>query len=186
MTKAILAAAIASATGMAFIGTKVVLATPMTRGEYNDYRGWPAPVGENQAIQGYLVEYTDGGEPNHPKHAGYVSWSPKEQFDNAYRKSHGMTFGLALEAVKAGYKVARAGWNGKAMWIALSGSTTEPRNVAYENLWSKHASEFARLNGGSAEVLPSIIMKTADGKILMGWLASQTDMLAEDWVILPA
>lgn len=168
-----------------FIGTKTILARALTRGDYNAYRGWNPPAGEDQSVQGYLVEYTDGGTPNDPRHTGYISWSPKEQFDNAYRPCSAMTFGLALEALKRGAKVARAGWNGKGMWISLSGSTTNPRNIAYENFWSKNASEWARTeNGGGAEVLPCILMKTADNRILMGWLASQTDMLAEDWQIV--
>ena len=96
----------------------------------------------------------------------------------------GLSFSRALEALRDGRRIARAGWNGKGMWLAISGPDG-PRNVAHENLWSKHASTFARLNGGSAEVLPCILMKTADDKILMGWLASQTDMLADDWMILP-
>lgn len=174
----------ALAVGSLFIGTKVVKAVPMNRAEYNIYRGWALPANENGADQGYLVEYTDGGKPNVDGHDGYVSWSPKEQFDKAYVQSD-MTFGMAIEAMKRGYRVARAGWNGKGMWVALSGSTTEPRNIAWENFWSKNASEWARdQNGGGAEVLPCIIMKTADDRILMGWLASQTDMLAEDWAIV--
>ncbi len=67
-----------------FIGTKIIKARPITRGEYNAYRGWMPPEGEEQNVEGYLVEYTDGGTPNHPDHAGYVSWSPKQQFDGAY------------------------------------------------------------------------------------------------------
>jgi hypothetical protein len=95
-----------------------------------------------------------------------------------------MTFGSALEAIKFGHRVARAGWNWKGMWIALSGSTTNPRNIAWENFWSRNASEWARTENGGAEVLPCILMKTADNRILMGWLASQSDMLAEDWLIV--
>jgi len=68
-----------------FIGTKVVLAVPMTRAEYNGYRGWQLPADENGADQGFLVEYQDGGKANVHGHAGYVSWSPKEQFELAYR-----------------------------------------------------------------------------------------------------
>lgn len=68
-----------------FIGTKVVAAEPMTRAAYNAFRGWTLPADENGADDGYLVEYQDGGLPNVPGRAGYVSWSPKEQFDNAYR-----------------------------------------------------------------------------------------------------
>lgn len=170
---------------MKYFGTKIITAEPMTRAAYNEYRGWQLPADENGADEGYLVEYQDGGKPNVPGRAGYVSWSPKEQFENAYRPITGMTFGLAIEAMKRGLRVARAGWNGKGMWVSLSGSTTNPRNIAYENFWSKNASEWARTeNGGSAEVLPCILMKTADNRILMGWLASQTDMLADDWQIV--
>lgn len=171
---------------MYFIGTKIVSAEAMTRAAYNLFRGWALPADENGDDEGYLVEYQDGGKPNVQGRAGYVSWSPKEQFDKAYRPMSGLTFGLALESLKRGAKVARAGWNGKGMWLSLSGSTTNPRNIAFENFWSKNASEWARTeNGGGAEVLPCILMKTADNRILMGWLASQTDMLAEDWQIVP-
>lgn len=68
-----------------FIGTKIVKAEPMTRAAYNEFRGWQLPADENGSDEGYLVEYTDGGKPNVPGREGYVSWSPKEQFDRAYR-----------------------------------------------------------------------------------------------------
>lgn len=66
-----------------YVGTKIVNALPMTRGEYNEYRGWALPADEDGADEGYLVEYLDGGKPNHPEHVGYISWSPKAQFDAA-------------------------------------------------------------------------------------------------------
>ena len=69
-----------------YIGTKIVLALAMKRLAYNEYRGWALPADENGADEGYLVEYTDGGAPNHPDHAGYISWSPKPQFDAGYVK----------------------------------------------------------------------------------------------------
>ena len=71
----------------AYIGTKSVLATTMTRGEYNHYRNWDIPENEDPNKSGYLVEYTDGGPPNHPDHQGYVSWSPAEVFANSYQRS---------------------------------------------------------------------------------------------------
>lgn len=136
-------------------------------------RGWPKP-GD------FLVRYSDG----------YLSWSPRQAFLDGYRpiapeEGHGrnMTFGLAIEMLKDGAKVARRGWNGKGMWLALSGPL-QGREIAFENFWSKPCSEYARVNGGSAHVLPCINMKTAGGSILMGWLASQTDMLAEDWEVV--
>lgn len=67
-----------------FIGTKEILATPMTRGEYNEYRGWTIPDNEDPNEAGYLVEYTDGGKPNDDRHAGYISWSPADVFNRAY------------------------------------------------------------------------------------------------------
>jgi Protein of unknown function (DUF2829) len=88
--------------------------------------------------------------------------------------------GWAVKQLLAGERVCRAGWNGKGMWLSLSGPA-QGREIAFENFWSKNNSEYARLNGGSATVLPCITMKTATGEILMGWLASQTDLLATDW-----
>lgn len=67
-----------------YVSHKKVKRIPMTRMEYNVYRGWELPENENGADEGYLVEYLDGGKPNHPKHQGYISWSPKEQFDKGY------------------------------------------------------------------------------------------------------
>lgn len=92
--------------------------------------------------------------------------------------STGMSFSWALIQMKYGLKVRRTGWNGKGMWVCLGkGQTSLPA----EKFWNVHTRAFAEANGGFADVLPYIIMKTADNKVLMGWLASQTDMLAEDW-----
>lgn len=57
-----------------YIGVKQVEAKPMTKKEYNDYRGWTVPEGENPNDEGYVVKYEDG----------YVSWSPIEAFNKAY------------------------------------------------------------------------------------------------------
>lgn len=167
-----------------FIGTKTVKATLMTRAEYNEYRTWTLPANENGADEGYLVEYTDGGKPNDSRHEGYISWSPKEQFDNAYREINGMTFGAAIEALKMGKKVSRAGWNGKGMWLSLSNTDRVTKWIPAASFWSENNKAFADQQGGFAVVLPCITMKTATDEILMGWLASQTDVLAEDWGIV--
>lgn len=92
-----------------------------------------------------------------------------------------MNFGQALEALKRGEKVTREGWNGKGMWLSLS--CNGKREVAAENFWSPHNKEFAKQNGGSAIVQPCITMKNAQNEIQMGWVATQSDMLAEDWLI---
>jgi hypothetical protein len=67
-----------------YIGTKIINATPMTRLAYNELRDWELPENENGEDEGFLVEYLDGGEANHPDYAGYISWSPKAVFENAY------------------------------------------------------------------------------------------------------
>jgi hypothetical protein len=59
----------------------------MTRLEYNLYRNWTLPSDENGDDEGYLVEYVDGGDSNHPDHKGYISWSPKSVFENSYKNS---------------------------------------------------------------------------------------------------
>ncbi|CAB5144359.1 Protein of unknown function DUF2829 [uncultured Caudovirales phage] len=148
-----------------YIGTKLIDAQPMTRSAYNEYRGWALPANEDGADDGYLVEYTDGGKPNDSRHAGYISWSPKEQFDNAYRETDGLTFGWAVEALKKGHRVAREGWNGKGMFVALvNGCRYQP-------------------DPDSDTVIifrPHCELKNVDGSIST-WAPSIGDALAEDW-----
>ena len=152
-----------------FIGVKIVEATPMTREAFEAQEG--RSVGGDIHGDGYMVTYENG----------YRAWSPKSVFDAAYRPIDAMTFGLAIEALKMGKKVARAGWNGKGMWLTLSPGAED---LPAERFWAKHNREFAESNGGTATVSPYITMKTADNKIQSGWLASQTDMLAEDWQVV--
>lgn len=75
-----------------------------------------------------------------------------------------MDFGRAIEALKRGRKIAHEGWNGEGMWLRLVIPETADIDTGYDNL-------------------PYIEMKTADNK-LVPWLASQTDVLAEDWKIV--
>lgn len=69
-----------------YLGAKIVRAKPMTRKEYNDFRGWQLPENECGEDAGYLVEYVDGGTPNTPEYKGYISWSPAKQFETAYNE----------------------------------------------------------------------------------------------------
>lgn len=91
---------------------------------------------------------------------GYQSWSPKDVFEAAYQPIDAMNFGHALQALKEGHKIARSGWNGKSMWLGL-----------------QVPDEHSKMS------LPYIYMFTADER-LVPWLASQTDMLADDWMIV--
>lgn len=153
-----------------FIGVKIVDAIPMTREAFEAQEG--RNVGGDKHGDGYMVTYE----------GGYRAWSPKDVFDAAYRPIDGMTFGLAIEALKMGKKVARTGWNGKGMWITLS--CTGSKMVKAEDIWAPHNREFALANGGEVQVDPYFTMKTAQGTIQSGWLASQADMLAEDWQVV--
>lgn len=95
-----------------------------------------------------------------------------------------MDFGQALNELKKGEKVARAGWNGKGMFIYL----VKGVQVPYENLRNEAASALRAdkesNRGKKATINSHIDMKAADGSIVVGWLASQTDMLAEDWEVV--
>lgn len=90
-----------------------------------------------------------------------------------------MNFGQALEELKKGKKVARSGWNGKDMFIYLVKGATLPvsnlRNEAFE-----HLSELRQ----EVNINPHIDMKAVNGDVVIGWLASQTDMLSEDWEVV--
>ena len=157
-----------------YIGVKEINATPMSRLEYNALRGWPMPIDENPHDEGYLVEYLDGGQANHKDFKGYISWSPNDVFERAYRPVDGMTFGLAIEALKLGKKVARAGWNGKGMFgyyvPAASYQAQTDAAKAYFGALVPYAAYFA--------------LKGANGVVSTG-VPSINDALAEDWEIVP-
>jgi hypothetical protein len=158
-----------------YYGTKLLTAVLMSRLEYCSYRGWQVPVDENSLDMGYLVEYEPDGKPNHSAHKGYISWSPKAVFEAAYQSLDSLSFGHALEALKAGKRVSRKGWNGKNMFIAMVDGREVPSTRKTES-WL--ASELPLVND------PYIIMYTAAGTWQPGWLASQADMLARDWGVV--
>lgn len=94
------------------------------------------------------------------------------------------SFSNALTALLNGYRVRRKGWNGKDMWLALwSAGTYRATSELFENAPAlrMHAQS---MTSKSLDVGASIVMKTADGSIVFGWTASQTDLLAEDWEVL--
>ena len=93
------------------------------------------------------------------------------------------TFGEAIRRLKAGQKVARKGWNGKGMFIYLTTGTIVPA-VSMKPETANHLFRDRLLECDETVCINSHIdMKSADGTIVIGWLASQTDMLAEDWIV---
>lgn len=84
-----------------------------------------------------------------------------------------MNFGEAITALKAGKKVARTGWNGKEMFLFLvSGSTFQANRPPLLGIYPE---------GTKINYRPHIDMRTANGEIVP-WVASQSDVLEEDWV----
>ncbi len=85
-----------------------------------------------------------------------------------------LTFGQALEALKAGKQVMRNGWNGKNMFLYL---------IKGSELQNKLRYGFGE-NVGEPTFVDTICMRTAQNTLVVGWLASQADMFAKDWEIL--
>ena len=131
-----------------YAGTKMIEARPINRGDYNKYRGWTMPENENPADEGYLVKYSDG----------YESWSPKKQFEEAYRDCMGMNFGIALELARKGVKVARESWNGKGMFIVYQKGYPQgiPCNKQTAEAWGMNEGDLFVCN-------PYLQIRQADG-----------------------
>lgn len=94
-----------------------------------------------------------------------------------------MDFGKALEALKQGKKVTRRGWNGKGMYLWLLQETDVKKEWCRDERLLECFGDSDTLH-----CLGSIRMYTHDSSgrtaVLTGWLASQSDMLSEDWEIL--
>jgi len=154
-----------------YIGVKVVEACEMTAEEAGHFLNKPIDTSNADAEgNGYLVQYRDN----------YRSWCPKKQFEDANRLCDGLTFGHAIEAAKDGKRIARKGWNGKGMYVYLVRGTMVDRenlrNEAYDHAQTDHTDV--------ATFLSHLDMITNDGSICVGWLASQTDILADDWQVV--
>lgn len=133
----------------------------------------------------------------------YFYTNEKEINENLQIKSTKMenqvllTFGQAIEALKTGKKVARIGWNGKNMFVYLNKGSIDHRSFKDANGNLHPEENLGTIDGlkmnsllfdmgaeGTVCRLPNLNMKSASNNIVTGWLASQTDMLAEDWIIV--
>lgn len=160
-----------------YIGTKMVKAEPAYRYWMED--GEKVIVAQDEDKPQKIVDAVsceDGYKVCYPD--GYVSWSPKEVFEAAYRLTDGMNFGLAIEAAKMGKRIARKGWNGKNMSVAYQKGYPDgiPCNKNTAEAWGMQEGELFKCR-------PYLQMRCADGTFQM-WLASQSDILADDWYIV--
>lgn len=143
-----------------YVGTKIVEAEPKTRGECD--KGPGVLTSDLAAEPGYRVRYADG----------YESWSPKAAFEEAYRLTSNMNFGLAIEAAKKGHKIARKGWNGKGQHVELASC------ISYKG------PDGVIVNADHDAIGNKAFAFCGTSGVQMGWLASQADMLADDWEVV--
>jgi hypothetical protein len=98
----------------------------------------------------------------------------------------GLDFGKAIDALKDGRRVSRLGWNGRNMFVFLSKGSVDADSVfaGSSMIDNVRIGLFERGDRDTITRMPSLSMISASGNIVVGWLASQTDMLAEDWQVL--
>lgn len=173
-----------------YIGVKQVGAVPMTKGDYIEYsRLYVGPCSklsggdsaEERMRDGYLVSYPQADLGKIP----YISWCPKAEFEAANRPTDGMSFGKAIEAAKRGFKIARRKWNGKDMFVVYMPPLQLPPHSSQEP-GAKVNDRKAKFIGEDTplDCQPYFAMFNAQKQWIPGWLASQSDMLDDDWYIV--
>ena len=160
-----------------YITTKKVNAVPMTADAYRISQGEES-CEDYKCFDGFLVTDIDG----------FQEWIGYKEFKDRYRdETKNMTFGDAIEYLKKGFLVSRTGWHGKKMYLFMRPEDTLPLDVIVraKSLPDSFKTKVL-VNPNTTEVKfgAYICMKCADGSICNGWLASQTDMLSEDWCIV--
>lgn len=137
-----------------YIGTKIIEAEPCA--------AWKNSGDHKVGDPGYKVRYEDG----------YESWSPKDVFEKAYRPMDGLPFGAAIEAVKKGLKISRRGWNGKGQHVELASA------ISYAGPDGK------TVNANHDAIGNRALAFVGTSGVQLGWMATQADMLAEDWEVV--
>lgn len=146
-----------------YIGTKVVQAKPMSLKEAQKVLGRELKPVTNEE-NGYLVEYENG----------YMSWSPKSVFEEAYHELSAMNFGNAISVLKSGFPVRRANWSGnKFLYFVPSASYSAMTDVA-----KSIADE-----DGMVLYKSYIAIRCKDGCVGF-YTPTQCDVLAEDWEVV--
>lgn len=140
-----------------YIGVKIIKAEPMIRDCVENKYG--VICGGDHHGAGYLVDYQNG----------YKSWFPKDVFEEAYRLTTGLTYGLAYEAMKKGMHVIRKGWNGEGIFVALQ--------TPDENSFMSDPYTYINTTGLQTD-------NPHAPKCRVPWLPSQTDQAACDWMIV--
>lgn len=163
-----------------YICTKVIYAVPVKMVNGCPWpEGLPLPEVEQRCEQedccchdNLELDIRDGYMFTTSRDDRYPQYMNAEEFEQMCRSTDRLSFGDALEAAKQGKKIARHGWNGKSQYVELATSISYVNadngivNVLHSNIGSK-ALAFVGTSG-----------------VQLGWLASQADMLADDWYIV--
>ena len=157
-----------------FIGTKVIMAEPMTMTEAQKVLGReikPATVEED----GYLVKYKDG----------YKSWSPKSVFEEAYREVGSVNFGGAIDLLKAGLAVRRKGWNGKGLFIVkqVPSHITGDIIPKMQSLPQSAKDIIMKREDAHIDYTNQLLLIQESGRA-DSWTASSSDIFADDWEVV--
>ena len=157
-----------------YIGTKVIMAEPMTMTEAQKVLGRELKSATLEE-DGYLVEYKDG----------YKSWSPRSVFEEAYHEVGSVNFGGAIDLLKAGLAVRRKGWNGNGLFVVkqvparitgdiIPNMQSLPQSVkdilmSRENAYIDYTNQMLIIN--------------PDGRA-DSWVPSSSDIFANDWEVV--
>jgi len=177
-----------------YIGSKHIKAFPLTRGDYNNYRGWKIPNNENPKDPGYLVEYIGAGDSNHPNHVNYISWSPSDVFERAYQTNGEFTLGNAVEfGLNKGFMITRMSWIGhlstKMLFLQVPASISVEETVPVMTSLPTAVKEFLEErrhileDGENINYSNQIAVLNSDNTI-HSWSPSAEDLLSKDWKII--
>ncbi|RGS17960.1 DUF2829 domain-containing protein [Segatella copri] len=157
-----------------YIGTKVIMAEPMTMTEAQKVLGrelTQSAIEEN----GYLVEYENG----------YKSWSPKSVFEKAYREVGSVNFGGAIDLLKAGLAVRRKGWNGKGLFIVkqVPSHITGDIIPKMQSLPQIAKDILMKRENPKIDYTNQMLIINPDGRA-DSWVPSSSDVFADDWEVV--
>ncbi len=111
-----------------------------------------------------------------------MGYALKEQLAAEARGDINHDIGWAVRQAKQGLRVTRRGWNAPGQWVTFSGGA---ENLPADRFRAPANRAYAEENGGSASVFPAMTLKNAQGAIVMGWVPSTTDLLMQDWEVVP-
>jgi len=140
---------------------------------------------DNVEKDGMSIKYDDG----------YIGWCPTDIFEQRNMPLTALDFSGAIYALKAGFAIARRGWNGKGMFLTLVKGSFDGEVLGFDGTEQPKADHQSSIDGiklglfelgdkGTVTRLPHIQMRTATGSLVNGWLDSQADLLAEDWQVI--